>query len=517
MPHCQKEFAKPPVSSKDKKAKQAAKREADKLKAAKQAKREQEEAEAEAQARKEEEEKDPAEREAELARAREAARKEAEAQRLKDAKAKGGAAFKVGEWDEALACYSECIKLDPSDHIHWSNRAAVHKHLENYEEMLADATKCTELSPEFAKGWARIGAAYTGMDRLDEAEEAFQHGLTLEPENVMCLDGLKDIQKRREPSEEDKLNALVKELQGLEISDLHARALEEGLEESKLDEAETSKDQKGAMISLITAHKYLVGLIMEELQGLEIKQLRARASEEGLPEEKIEEAANAEDPEVALTELIVKYLSNELADAMIEVEADQEYKFEDSDDEEAEDDQFDFEVVTLDESELQLGAGDVFVAGAYIDDKHGELVLPNGNRLGNRSLKMYYKQRVRPTNDRQMELVRGRLNGLHAAVARREAGRLLARNAKVGLKSALASQPGRSRQLDKPDNKAMRAIVHHWGGGGGGSHYHLAGGKQYNKGNKVKGVVLRHSRQGAKLQAARNKANRGNASVSCLQ
>jgi hypothetical protein len=61
-------------------------------------------------------------------------------------------------------------------------------------------------------------------------------------------------------------------------------------------------------------------------------------------------------------------------------------------------------------------------------------------------------------------------------------------------------------KADFADNKRMRSIVHHWGAGGGGSHYMMAGGKQFQKGNRVKGVVSRHSRQGAKLQANRAKA-----------
>merc|ERR1719265_1008730 len=82
----------------------------------------------------------------------------------------------------------------------------------------------------------------------------------------------------------------------------------------------------------------------------------------------------------------------------------------------------------------------------------------------------------------------------------------------------LAAKHNHSNALSKhsvfAENKGMRALVHHgYGNGGGGAHYTMAGSKQYNKGNKVKGVVLRHSRQGAKLQAARNKQNRGNKSV----
>jgi hypothetical protein len=53
-------------------------------------------------------------------------------------------------------------------------------------------------------------------------------------------------------------------------------------------------------------------------------------------------------------------------------------------------------------------------------------------------------------------------------------------------------------QPSAADNAAKRAIVHHTG-----SHYHMAGGVQYQRGVRVKGVVSRHSQQGAKLQAAR--------------
>ena len=53
-------------------------------------------------------------------------------------------------------------------------------------------------------------------------------------------------------------------------------------------------------------------------------------------------------------------------------------------------------------------------------------------------------------------------------------------------------------QPSPADNAAARAIVHHTG-----SHYHMAGSKQFQRGVRVKGVVARHSQQGAKLQAAR--------------
>ena len=114
---------------------------------------------------------------------------------------------------------------------------------------------------------------------------------------------------------------------------------------------------------------------------------------------------------------------------------------------------------------------------------------------------------------------------MHARVLARRAQREASKAANGILMKSVAFSKGTSnalaaqamRKVKEADNEAMRAIVHHWGGGGGGSHYHLCGGKQYNKGNKVKGIILRHSTQGAKLQAARNKQNRGNKSVACLK
>ena len=56
---------------------------------------------------------------------------------------------------------------------------------------------------------------------------------------------------------------------------------------------------------------------------------------------------------------------------------------------------------------------------------------------------------------------------------------------------------------DAADNAARRAIVHHWGAGGGGSHYNMAAAAGRSKGTS-KGLLSRHSKQGARLQAARN-------------
>ena len=55
--------------------------------------------------------------------------------------------------------------------------------LKNYEEAHSDAQKVVELKPEWPKGYSRLGAALYGLERLDEAIEAYDKGLELDPNN----------------------------------------------------------------------------------------------------------------------------------------------------------------------------------------------------------------------------------------------------------------------------------------------------------------------------------------------
>lgn len=514
------EFNKPPVGKTQKKDAAAKKKAAKAEKDAQRAKEEEEEEERLRQA-----EMDPEEREAAEARAREAEDRKNTEKKLQVAKLKAQKAVSKHEWTEALTHYSECVELEPDDHLNWSNRAAAHHQLGLFEEMLADAAKATEVKPDYVKGWWRKGQANFALERLDAAEEALRCGLELDPENANCLECLTSVeQAKAEEQEEDDFDTLLKQLKAYDLTQLHERALEAGLLQDKVDEAESREDPKEAMVSLITAHKYLVDLVESDLQGLDLNQLRNRALEEGMDEDNVGKIACLDEPEAALTAEIVKYLSNDLVGTATAVQDEAEY--EEVSDGEEEEAGIDFEIVTfdMDENQLQLAEGDVFLAGAYIDANSGELVLPSGTRLGNRALHKYYRQRARPSRElvclQRTHSLASRVQAKHAQrESWKTANRLLLKGAGYakGASNALASQAMRKQK--EADNKAMRAIVHHWGGGGGGSHYHLCGGKQFNKGNKVKGVILRHSRQGAKMQAerARNKANRGNRSVACLK
>lgn len=123
------------------------------------------------------------------------------------------------------------------------------------------------------------------------------------------------------------------------------------------------------------------------------------------------------------------------------------------------------------------------------DPSNGGSVLGYPNDIDRRLIRHGVSQQRLATSllQRDEQLRRNQMLARSAARTMRTAG-----NSSKALPSQFVHQPSPA------DNAAARAIVHHTG-----SHYHMAGGVQFQRGVRVKGVVSRHSKQGAKLQAAR--------------
>lgn len=120
------------------------------------------------------------------------------------AKNKGNEAFSKGNFQEAIKHFTEAIKLDPTNHVLYSNRSASFASLQQYKEALVDADKTIDLKPDWSKGYSRKGAALFGLGKLDEAAHAYTQGLQLEPNNQQLRDGLADVQKTKKQSEQSK-------------------------------------------------------------------------------------------------------------------------------------------------------------------------------------------------------------------------------------------------------------------------------------------------------------------------
>ena len=107
-----------------------------------------------------------------------------------------------------LTCNSEkftqAIELDPSNHVLYSNRSGAYASLKDWQKALDDATKTTEIKPDWAKGWGRKGTALHGEGDLVGASDAFDEALKLDPNNAQAKSGLEAVKRAVEAEARDE-------------------------------------------------------------------------------------------------------------------------------------------------------------------------------------------------------------------------------------------------------------------------------------------------------------------------
>lgn len=69
-------------------------------------------------------------------------------------KSKGNDAMKKCEYKEAVEFYSDAIKLDPENHVLYSNRSAAYLKQDCYEDALRDA----ESTIQFKSKWPKVNS-----------------------------------------------------------------------------------------------------------------------------------------------------------------------------------------------------------------------------------------------------------------------------------------------------------------------------------------------------------------------
>ena len=82
------------------------------------------------------------------------------------------------DWSKAIDSYNKAIECDPKNHIYYSNRCAAFMKRGDKDRALKDAQKCVELAPEWPKSYLRLGHSLLNLNKLDEAKEAIEKGLS---------------------------------------------------------------------------------------------------------------------------------------------------------------------------------------------------------------------------------------------------------------------------------------------------------------------------------------------------
>jgi len=112
-----------------------------------------------------------------------------------EAKTLGNDAFTAKDYLAAYGHFTTAISHDAKDPVFYSNRSASAVHLEKYDQAVQDAEKCVELSPEWAKGYSRLGTALMSKGDISHAIEILEKGLKLDPTNTAMQQSLSEAQK----------------------------------------------------------------------------------------------------------------------------------------------------------------------------------------------------------------------------------------------------------------------------------------------------------------------------------
>lgn len=102
-------------------------------------------------------------------------------------KEEGNSAFKKGDWEDAITCYTKAIKLTGDETndlaVYLKNRAAAYLKQEKYNEALQDCNKSLEIIPIDPKALFRRAQALENLERYEEAYRDAREVLNQDPSN----------------------------------------------------------------------------------------------------------------------------------------------------------------------------------------------------------------------------------------------------------------------------------------------------------------------------------------------
>ena len=113
----------------------------------------------------------------------------------------GNQAFGAKEYEKAIEHYSQAIKLDPSNHVFFSNRSASYAGLGQWEKASADAKETIRLDPTFIKGYYRLTTAQIELKEYDAAAATIRQGLGVDANNSQLLKQQRMVQQLKKSAE----------------------------------------------------------------------------------------------------------------------------------------------------------------------------------------------------------------------------------------------------------------------------------------------------------------------------
>jgi len=108
-------------------------------------------------------------------------------------KAEGNKFFKNGDYKAAIAKYQEATAIDATIPAYWSNMAACHEKLSQFDEMEDAARGCIKADKRFVKGYFRLATALKAKNELEGCIKALESGLAVDSANKDLKGMKKDL------------------------------------------------------------------------------------------------------------------------------------------------------------------------------------------------------------------------------------------------------------------------------------------------------------------------------------
>ncbi|NJL59307.1 MAG: tetratricopeptide repeat protein [Desulfobacteraceae bacterium] len=109
----------------------------------------------------------------------------------------GLAAYRMGNYEDAIARIRKAIELSPSSAMYHSNLSAVYYDMKRYEDVIASCQKALELNPQFADAHINMGLSLKHLGKPDQALSCYDNALQLRPDHAeiwfnraVCLQAL---------------------------------------------------------------------------------------------------------------------------------------------------------------------------------------------------------------------------------------------------------------------------------------------------------------------------------------
>jgi tetratricopeptide (TPR) repeat protein len=108
-----------------------------------------------------------------------------------------GSAYRVkGEYENAIADYTEAIRVDTTFAIAYLNRGRVYAEIGDYDRAITNYTEAIRLDPEYGATYWDRGSAYRAKGKLSSAQRDFAHAKKLGYEGSVEYERLPEATRR---------------------------------------------------------------------------------------------------------------------------------------------------------------------------------------------------------------------------------------------------------------------------------------------------------------------------------